>query len=80
MEVDLTCTYCDHKWITFVATKRLLNDLICPKCGDASLKVKNTAEIVKIDYYQGSPPFPDGKTKEQELQDELAEMYGGLSY
>lgn len=54
---ELTCTYCDHKWESNYLDK---DKLRCIRCGDRFIMVINIAKD-KIDYYQGSPPFPTTK-------------------
>lgn len=60
MDIELECTYCGHKWEKTIYNKSSIESERCPKCKDASLKVRDLAKT-KVDYYKGSPPFPPGK-------------------
>lgn len=58
MKVSLECTYCGHKWEKTVYNQSSLEGMSCEhgNCKHKELKVKDLSS--KIDYYQGSPPFP----------------------
>jgi DNA-directed RNA polymerase subunit RPC12/RpoP len=60
MDIGLECTYCGHKWEKTFYNKHSIEAERCPRCKDASLKVKDLAKT-KVDYYQDSPPFPPKK-------------------
>lgn len=62
MRVSIECMYCGHKWEKMAYNKQSIEDEKCPKCNDSTLKVKDL-EASKIDYYQGSPPFPPKEEK-----------------
>jgi hypothetical protein len=49
-----TCEYCNNKWKIIDA-----NDRQCEKCGDVNPKLEEKDTRTNIDYYQGSPPFPE---------------------
>lgn len=51
----LTCTYCNHIWDINYHSQE---EIRCPKCNDRNIKAEDLREG-KIDYYVGSPPFPD---------------------
>jgi hypothetical protein len=54
-----TCTYCYNKWEKSVySSDSSLSHIKCAKCGDRNVIVKRASEE-KVDYYQGSPPFPE---------------------
>jgi len=57
IEVSLECQYCGHKWIYRAYSKASIDKLKCNKCSDSNLTVRNLSDN-KIDYYQGSPAFP----------------------
>ena len=51
------CLYCGKTWENdFIPMKSS-----CDKCGDTSIRVTDQ-NATKIDYYEGSPPFPDKDT------------------
>jgi 5-methylcytosine-specific restriction endonuclease McrA len=62
MKLEFECTYCGHKWNKTAYDKQSVEDEKCPKCKDLTLKVRDV-QVSKIDYYQGSPPFPAKDTK-----------------
>lgn len=58
MKTELTCNYCNHKWIILAANKNQIEAQYCPKCIDTSITVRD-ANRSKIDTYEGAPPFED---------------------
>jgi hypothetical protein len=62
MKVELTCTYCGHKWIHVAYDRRSIVSEICPECKDRNLIAKDL-DTSKIDYYAGSPPFAEDLEK-----------------
>lgn len=56
--VELTCTYCGCHWNDYIPYRSAIGDLQCLLCGDHQITVRDI-ESTKIDYYAGSPPFPD---------------------
>lgn len=59
MRIHLSCTYCGTKWEAFANSKESIEDMKCGICGDSTLEVRDASKMEKIDYYAGSPPFPD---------------------
>jgi hypothetical protein len=59
MHIEVECTYCGHKWRDNVLTQSEMVSLRCVngRCFDSNLKVRDLSKT-KVDYYQGSPPFP----------------------
>lgn len=59
MKVSLECTYCGHKWVVEVYNRDSLSNKSCVhgNCRHKKLIAKDLATS-KIDYYEGSPPFP----------------------
>ena len=53
----LTCQYCNSQWKQDYVYK---TDLHCKTCKDRNIRVIDT-RVDKIDYYEGSPPFPPKK-------------------
>lgn len=58
MKVALECTYCGYKWIVEVYNEESLRNKTCTRgnCRHKHLIAKDLNN--KIDYYEGSPPFP----------------------
>lgn len=58
MKVQITCTYCGFQYIKEVYSESTLRYEKCTNgnCNDKRLIIKDLTN--KIDYYQGSPPFP----------------------
>lgn len=55
MRYFLECMYCGNKWEeNYIYPSDMPK---CKQCGDKNIKVRDNARD-KIDYYQGSPPFP----------------------
>jgi len=59
LEIQIECTYCGNKWNATSWSKTEIDSMICPKCKDSRLIVRDRTS--KVDYYQGSPPFPPKK-------------------
>lgn len=65
MKYNIECTYCGKQWIENVYNEFSLVDKKCPVCKDRNIKARRL-ESSKINYYQGSPPFPlKGDTKDE---------------
>lgn len=64
MNIHITCLYCGYNWSEQAFSATAITKK-CLACGDKNLKVKSEEES-KIDYYQGSPPFPK---KEEEVKE-----------
>jgi hypothetical protein len=60
MNIGLECTYCGHKWEVTAYSKASIESMVCTKCKDSHLKVRDLATS-KIDAYKGCPPFPEKK-------------------
>lgn len=60
MKVQIECTYCGHKWTETVYQKSSVENMTCiwGNCKDSNLIVRDMS-VGKIDYYAGSPPFPE---------------------
>ena len=56
MKLELTCTYCGHKWIHEGYNRQSVASEKCKICKDQNLKAKDL-DVTKVDYYAGSPPF-----------------------
>lgn len=58
MKVSMECTYCGHQWTETVYNRDSIENKRCThgNCRHTELKVRDLSS--KIDYYQGSPPFP----------------------
>ena len=67
MQLRLTCKYCGHCWFD-IANKIDVDNIRCVKCRDKNITVKRL-EDVKIDYYQGSPPFANRELEDREEPD-----------
>lgn len=48
-----TCTYCNYQWALNS------NDDYCIKCSDKNPKLEEKDTRSIVDYYKGSPPFPE---------------------
>lgn len=76
MAIQITCTYCGVSW---VEKKTDLNTIKCLKCKDSHNLTAKELHKSKIDYYAGSPAFPNyNKSIEQrftELYEQLTETY-----
>lgn len=66
MTIKCTCLYCDHKWTAYGEW----DIRECARCFSKKPKVERINDKDKIDYYQGSPPFPE-KPKVSENDPEL---------
>lgn len=53
--IRLICLYCDHSMDIDYQPSEFT---VCGKCGDYNLRMVDLKKS-KIDYYRGSPPFPD---------------------
>ena len=62
IEIQLECTYCGNKWNATAWSKVEIDSMICSKCKDSRLVVRDRTS--KVDYYQGSPPFPEKKKQD----------------
>lgn len=51
----LTCQYCNFEWEINYTPQ---DPLYCGTCSDRNIRIVNLATS-KIDYYAGSPPFPE---------------------
>lgn len=60
MKVQLECTYCGHKWIETIYNRSATETMTCKhgNCRDSNLIVRDLT-TTKVDYYAGSPPFPE---------------------
>lgn len=58
MHVKVTCNYCGFVETSFFLSKAHIEEAVCSKCSDATLKIENLKES-KVDYYADSPPFED---------------------
>lgn len=58
MRISLECSYCGHIWEETLYSRESLIDKTCMNgdCRHKPLIVKDLTS--KIDYYEGSPPFP----------------------
>jgi hypothetical protein len=65
MEVEILCQYCGHKNVTVIYNQKSLEGETCNKCNDKNLIVREVSKS-KIDYYEGSPAFPE---KEKDSND-----------
>ena len=74
MEVQLTCTYCDHKFIKSIYNTDIIKSTVCQKCGDRNLKAKELSSVT-IDSYEGCPPFPEKVIKKEKSQESEDSMY-----
>jgi len=57
MEIAFECTYCGKKWSERFYNQYSAQNQRCSVCNDKNLKYKSVEES-KINYYEGSPPFP----------------------
>lgn len=62
MDVTLQCQYCGKEWEQTNFTNSDMMFLRCIKsgCNDKNIRVRQL-DKVKVDYYQGAPPFPEKK-------------------
>lgn len=61
MIINLTCLYCNHTWDRYLASKEAASkDFHCLKCKDSNVEIRES-KTTKVDYYKGSPPFPQSK-------------------
>lgn len=63
MKVHITCKYCGHFWEKSVGPLWDPRYAECVKCHDKNLVVRDVADM-KIDTYQGAPPFEEDKTNQ----------------
>lgn len=68
MEVEFECTYCGKVWKSHPRSQVEIEAARCSKCGDTTLKVREASKS-KVDYYQGSPPFPEKTVKYLDMYD-----------
>lgn len=61
---ELICDYCNHSWKIDYRPQYKLN---CLRCNDRNIRAIDLSS--KIDYYAGSPPFPDEITLELKNHD-----------
>lgn len=60
-----TCMYCDYKWEKNIYTTQYANSLICPRCKDSFVKVRDVDDDKKADYYKGCPDFLEEKLEDE---------------
>lgn len=53
----LICQYCNHTWEWDYIPNHSLS---CTYCNDKNVRVIDN-KVNKVDYYAGSPPFPEKK-------------------
>lgn len=58
MTFNLLCKYCGTKW-SLSFNQKSANTNKCGICGDTDLEITTADKSKKIDYYAGSPAFPD---------------------
>lgn len=63
MIVEMTCKYCGHHWQLKNIYRNPNSKIICAICGDTNIIVRDY-EKSRIDYYAGSPPFPEKKSED----------------
>lgn len=68
---ELTCLYCDFKWNAAYVNKATL---CCKICGDVNIREMDIRRH-KIDYYAGSPPFPE----EEDIHNDFFEHYKNVT-
>lgn len=68
MMVKILCHYCGMDWTCNLYSKSAVGSLKCLRCGDKNLKLIDL-DRTKIDYYAGSPPFPDEEKEEDSVLD-----------
>jgi transcription elongation factor Elf1 len=64
MIIGLKCRYCGVKIEMKVKDPSTLKGKRCSVCGDTDFEIKDLTGT-KVDYYLGSPPFPDKEVKEE---------------
>jgi hypothetical protein len=67
--ITFECKYCGRKWDKLIYSQLQGEKEACA-CGDKRLIARVKESIKKIDYYQGSTPFPDQPTP-LETEEEL---------
>jgi len=58
MQIKFNCKYCGLQWSKEMYNIPPKNTIRCTKCLDRNIEMSRK-EDVTIDYYKGSPPFPD---------------------
>lgn len=64
MQIKGTCTYCGTVEYINMKYEEMLDYIRCSYCNHSKLTFSKVRPEDKIDYYQGSPPFPEKKTEE----------------
>lgn len=71
-EIDFECNYCGIVWSE--RKNSIPMDTKCIRCGDHNIVLK---ERHKIDYYQGSPPFPEEQEDDEDPYKDVYDLYFG---
>lgn len=72
MKMQITCNYCDHKWIENVYYKHAMDGRRCSVCKDKNLKIREFISVV-IDTYVDCKPF-ETKTSSEPVDKVLPSM------
>jgi len=68
------CTYCGKKWEAAPTLAEEIASAKCGACKDTNLIIKDLRKS-KIDYYQGTPPFPEKKEEPEQHNFVMADDY-----
>ena len=71
---ELTCNYCNFQWTQEYVNRAYIS---CGKCKDSNIKVVDVKRE-KVDYYAGSPPFPE--EEEENVGNKIFELYDNLGF
>lgn len=63
-KINIECKYCGNKWEKIIWGNPSSDGLKCEVCGEGQNFFFREIKTSNIDYYDGSPPFPEVESEE----------------